>query len=107
MAGIGKRAMPENAPSQSAKKRKVCILTKKRTKPLSQILSWPVTNFNAQGGGAKWQKQQSGRNLIESGDWGVLITCDMGRENKCIGEAVDVFSQVSQDRISLWVFISV
>lgn len=37
-------------------------------------------------------KQPSSRVGMESGDSGVFVTCDMGRESKCIREAVDVFS---------------
>lgn len=33
--------------------------------------------------------------MIESGDSGVFVTCDMGREGKCTAEALDLFSQVS------------
>ncbi|KAH1964465.1 hypothetical protein KXW87_008794 [Aspergillus fumigatus] len=44
-------------------------------------------------GGGKWQKQQNNKAIIESGDWGVFVTCDMGRESKCIAEALDLFSQ--------------
>lgn len=50
-------------------------------------------------GGDKWRKQQqqSGKTIIESGDWGVLVTCDMGRERKCVAEALDLFSQQIDD----------
>ncbi|EYE94622.1 THUMP domain-containing protein [Aspergillus ruber CBS 135680] len=70
MPGTGKRAMPGDA-NQSAKRRK--------------------------GGGAKYQKQQSKGTIVESGDWGVFVTCDMGRESKCIREALDIFSQSAED----------
>ncbi|KAF7114087.1 hypothetical protein CNMCM5793_007067 [Aspergillus hiratsukae] len=66
MAGAEKRAMPDNTTDQSSKRRK---------------------------GGGKWQKQQNNKAIIESGDWGVFVTCDMGREGKCIAEALDLFSQ--------------
>jgi len=52
-----------------------------------KLISWQ--------GGGKYQKQQSKGAIVESGDWGVFVTCDMGRESKCIGEALDIFSQVS------------
>ncbi|KAG2017035.1 hypothetical protein GB937_005939 [Aspergillus fischeri] len=68
MAAAEKRAMPDNTSDQSSKRRK---------------------------GGGKWQKQQSNKAIVESGDWGVFVTCDMGREGKCIAEALDLFSQVS------------
>ncbi|OQD85712.1 hypothetical protein PENANT_c009G08706 [Penicillium antarcticum] len=42
--------------------------------------------------GGKWQQQKS-RVAIESGESGVFLTCDMGREGKCLREAMDVFSQ--------------
>lgn len=45
------------------------------------------------GGGGKYGPQKS-RVAIESGDVGVFLTCDMGREGKCLSEAVDIFSQV-------------
>ncbi|CAG8197380.1 unnamed protein product [Penicillium nalgiovense] len=61
---MGKRAMPDKS-NPSSKKRK---------------------------GGAKYGKQAS-RVAIESGDVGVFVTCDMGREGKCLSEAVDIFSQ--------------
>ncbi|EAL92475.1 THUMP domain protein [Aspergillus fumigatus Af293] len=41
------------------------------------------------------KKQQNNKAIIESGDWGVFVTCDMGRESKCIAEALDLFSQVT------------
>ncbi|KAG0155185.1 hypothetical protein PDIDSM_759 [Penicillium digitatum] len=44
------------------------------------------------GGGGKYGKQKN-RVAIESGDVGVFVTCDMGREGKCLSEAVDIFSQ--------------
>ncbi|PYH40417.1 THUMP domain-containing protein [Aspergillus saccharolyticus JOP 1030-1] len=31
---------------------------------------------------------------IEGGDWGVFVTCDIGKESKCMSEAVDLFTQV-------------
>jgi hypothetical protein len=34
------------------------------------------------------------RTPIESGDVGVFVTCEMGREKKCLNEAIDLFSQV-------------
>ncbi|KAE8353570.1 hypothetical protein BDV28DRAFT_132857 [Aspergillus coremiiformis] len=66
MAGTGKRSMAANS-LQSSKRRK---------------------------GGGNWHKQQNhGKAGIESGDWGVFVTCDMGKEGKCISEALDLFSQ--------------
>jgi tRNA acetyltransferase TAN1 len=44
-------------------------------------------------------KQPDSRVSMESGDSGVFVTCDMGREGKCIREAVDVFSHVGPPRI--------
>lgn len=64
MAGSEKRSMPDNS-SESSKKRK---------------------------GGSIWHKRNAKTN-IESGDWGVFVTCDMGKEGKCISEALDLFSQ--------------
>ncbi|GES58457.1 THUMP domain protein [Aspergillus terreus] len=66
MAGTGKRPMPEGASAQSSKKRK---------------------------GASKWLHQQPNKAIIESGDWGVFVTCDKGREGKCIAETLDLFSQ--------------
>ncbi|PYI10183.1 THUMP domain protein [Aspergillus sclerotiicarbonarius CBS 121057] len=66
MAGSGKRAMPSSKPVQCAKKRK---------------------------GGAQWQKNQGNKAGIEGGDWGVFVTCDLGKESKCMAEVVDLFSQ--------------
>lgn len=43
-------------------------------------------------GNPNWRRPHG---AIESGDSGVLVTCDIGREGKCIAEAVDLFSQVS------------
>ncbi|KAJ5135605.1 uncharacterized protein N7515_004883 [Penicillium bovifimosum] len=43
-------------------------------------------------GGSKWQNQPS-RVAIETGDVGVFLTCDMGKEKKCLTEAIDIFSQ--------------
>ncbi|KOS46037.1 hypothetical protein ACN38_g2982 [Penicillium nordicum] len=62
---MGKRAMPDKSNRASKKKR---------------------------GGGGKYGPQKS-RVAIESGDVGVFLTCDMGREGKCLSEAVDIFSQ--------------
>ncbi|GKZ73453.1 THUMP domain-containing protein 1 [Aspergillus niger] len=67
MAGSGKRAMPDRKSVQPAKKRK---------------------------GGGQWQKHQQGnKSGIEGGDWGVFVSCDLGKEGKCMAEVVDVFSQ--------------
>ncbi|KAL2222932.1 THUMP domain protein [Thermoascus aurantiacus ATCC 26904] len=69
MAEKGKRAIADSASHRSSKRRK---------------------------GGEQWRKQQaakSGRIMIESGDSGVFVTCDMGREGKCTAEALDLFSQ--------------
>lgn len=49
-----------------------------------------------QGDGKGIWKQPSRRVNIEGGDSGVFVTCDMGRESKCIAEALDIFSQVGQ-----------
>ncbi|CAI7635705.1 unnamed protein product [Penicillium glandicola] len=62
---MGKRTMPDKS-NQASKKKK---------------------------GAGKWGKHTS-RIPIESGDVGVFLTCDMGREGKCLSEAVDIFSQV-------------
>ncbi|KAL1991393.1 hypothetical protein VTN49DRAFT_5385 [Thermomyces lanuginosus] len=44
-------------------------------------------------GGQKHRDPKAGgRVIIESGDSGVFVTCDMGKENKCIAEALDLFS---------------
>ncbi|RDW86320.1 THUMP domain-containing protein [Aspergillus mulundensis] len=56
--------MPENASSQSHKKRK----------------------------GGNWQKHTP-RSTIETGDWGVFVTCERGRENKCATEVIDLFTE--------------
>lgn len=53
------------------------------------------TNLADQQGGEQWRKQVS-RVAIDTGDSGVFVTCDMGREGKCMAEAVDVFSQVGR-----------
>ncbi|KAF9891134.1 hypothetical protein FE257_005070 [Aspergillus nanangensis] len=58
--------MPGNASAQSSKRRK---------------------------GGPSWQNHQKNKVIIESGDWGAFVTCDMGREGKCIPEAIDLFTQ--------------
>ncbi|KAL1964081.1 hypothetical protein VTN77DRAFT_7499 [Rasamsonia byssochlamydoides] len=50
-------------------------------------------------GGGKWRKQmaaQSGRTTIENGDSGVFLTCDMGKESKCLAEAIDLFTQSTE-----------
>ncbi|KAB8257063.1 hypothetical protein BDV32DRAFT_140718 [Aspergillus pseudonomiae] len=65
MAGTGKRTMPDNS-SQSSKRRK---------------------------GGSNWHKRQNGNSGIESGDWGVFVSCEIGKEGKCISEVLDLFSQ--------------
>ncbi|KAJ5390204.1 uncharacterized protein N7496_001272 [Penicillium cataractarum] len=64
MAGE-KRSMPGNA-NQSAKRQK--------------------------GGKPAWQASSRKVN-IDTGDVGVIVTCDMGREGKCIAETMDIFSQ--------------
>lgn len=55
--------------------------------------------------GKSMYKQPDSRVSMESGDSGVFVTCDMGREGKCIREAVDVFSHVGPPRIGM-VFIN-
>lgn len=42
--------------------------------------------------GAKYKKSRGAS--IEGGDSGVFVTCDMGKETRCIAEALDLFSQV-------------
>ncbi|RMJ23341.1 THUMP domain protein [Aspergillus sp. HF37] len=44
-------------------------------------------------GNPNWRKSQGGRTSIESGDSGVFVTCDIGKEGKCIAETLDLFSQ--------------
>lgn len=70
MAGSEKRKMPGNPADQSHKKRK---------------------------GGNKWQKSRAlahtPRSSVETGDWGVFVTCEIGRENKCAAEVVDLLTQ--------------
>ncbi|KAJ5155623.1 hypothetical protein N7492_008426 [Penicillium capsulatum] len=61
-----KRSMPSNS-NQPAKRRK-------------------------DGGKTAW-KPPSKKLNVESGDWGVFVTCDIGREAKCLHETVDIFSQ--------------
>lgn len=56
---------------------------------VAQIV-WSTTNTLQ--GNPNWRRHHG---AIESGDSGVLVTCDMGREGKCIAESVDLFSQVS------------
>ncbi|KAL6230738.1 hypothetical protein BDW75DRAFT_58683 [Aspergillus navahoensis] len=65
MADFEKRKMSENPSSQSHKKRK---------------------------GGNSWQKHTP-RSTIETGDWGVFVTCERGRENKCVAEVIDLFTE--------------
>ncbi|CAG8023041.1 unnamed protein product [Penicillium salamii] len=48
------------------------------------------------GKGGKWQHQTK-TSTIESGDVGVFVTCDMGREKKALNEAIDLFSQALED----------
>ncbi|PYH93277.1 hypothetical protein BO71DRAFT_399847 [Aspergillus ellipticus CBS 707.79] len=45
------------------------------------------------GGGSQWHKNQGNKSGIETGDWGVFVSCDLGKESKCMPEAVDLFSQ--------------
>ncbi|KAL4873508.1 hypothetical protein BDV12DRAFT_79536 [Aspergillus spectabilis] len=74
MADIGKRKMSGNPSdqSQSHKRRK---------------------------GGNKWQKGQAHtpRSSIETGDWGVFVTCEIGRESKCAAEVTDLFTQTVEE----------
>jgi tRNA acetyltransferase TAN1 len=104
MAGAEKRAMPDNATDQSSKRRKVRFLTTLSTRDSIFVILkicrqcqyfYILVSLTQPQGGGKWQKQQSNKAIIESGDWGVFVTCDMGREGKCIAEALDLFSQVS------------
>ncbi|KAL5334025.1 THUMP domain protein [Aspergillus crustosus] len=46
-------------------------------------------------GGNRWQKGQAStaRSGIETGDWGVFVTCEIGRESKCAAEVIDLFTQ--------------
>ncbi|KAJ5494147.1 hypothetical protein N7463_010234 [Penicillium fimorum] len=52
----------------------------------------------------QWKKRKGGkyggktnRVAIESGDVGVFVTCDMGKEGKCLSEALDIFSHAIED----------
>ncbi|KAL2831058.1 THUMP domain protein [Aspergillus cavernicola] len=46
-------------------------------------------------GGNKWQKAQAqtSRPNIETGNSGVFVTCDKGKEKRCAVEVVDLFTQ--------------
>ncbi|RAH77538.1 THUMP domain protein [Aspergillus japonicus CBS 114.51] len=44
------------------------------------------------GGGGQWRKPGN-KAGIEGGDWGVFVSCDIGKESKCMSEAVDLFTQ--------------
>ncbi|EED19913.1 THUMP domain protein [Talaromyces stipitatus ATCC 10500] len=47
-------------------------------------------------GGGNYKKSKGGpayKVAFESGDAGVFITCDMGREGKCAGEILDIFTE--------------
>ncbi|RJE21713.1 THUMP domain protein [Aspergillus sclerotialis] len=46
-------------------------------------------------GNQSWRKPQG---QIETGDSGVFVTCDMGREGKCTAEVLDIFSQAIEER---------
>ncbi|KAJ5721780.1 uncharacterized protein N7483_009714 [Penicillium malachiteum] len=39
-------------------------------------------------------KQQRSRNDIESGEIGVFVTCEKGKESKCCAEVTDIFSDI-------------
>ncbi|KAL4743445.1 hypothetical protein BDV11DRAFT_110120 [Aspergillus similis] len=65
MTDSGKRKMSEIPSNQSHKKRK---------------------------GGNSWQRHTP-RSTIETGDWGVFVTCERGRENKCAAEVIDLFTE--------------
>ncbi|KAJ5093051.1 hypothetical protein N7456_008912 [Penicillium angulare] len=41
--------------------------------------------------------QKKSRNDIEAGEVGVFVTCDMGREGKCVAEVTDIFSQIIEN----------
>ncbi|KAL4754005.1 hypothetical protein BDW72DRAFT_190432 [Aspergillus terricola var. indicus] len=43
-------------------------------------------------GGNSWQRHTP-RSTIETGDWGVFVTCERGRENKCAAEVIDLFTE--------------
>ncbi|OQE40826.1 hypothetical protein PENCOP_c005G03476 [Penicillium coprophilum] len=51
----------------------------------------PESNHWKKRKGGKYGNQKS-RVAIESGDVGVFVTCDMGKEGKCLSEALDIFS---------------
>ncbi|KAJ5916269.1 hypothetical protein N7504_000284 [Penicillium tannophilum] len=67
MAGSGKRAMPNNS-NQSSKRRK-----------------------------GQWTQSQRKSTDIEAGDVGIFVTCDIGRESKCVAEITDILTQVLEN----------
>ncbi|KAL1857826.1 hypothetical protein Plec18170_003050 [Paecilomyces lecythidis] len=54
-------------------------------------MAGPDRSSKRRKGGEKWRKQTKG--AIETGDSGVFVTCDMGREHKSSMEALDLFSE--------------
>ncbi|KAL1885115.1 hypothetical protein Plec18167_001772 [Paecilomyces lecythidis] len=57
-------------------------------------MAGPDRSSKRRKGGEKWRKQTKG--AIETGDSGVFVTCDMGREHKSSMEALDLFSELTQ-----------
>ncbi|KAL4810538.1 hypothetical protein BDV18DRAFT_58725 [Aspergillus unguis] len=70
MADSGKRKMPEDSSTQPQKRSK---------------------------GDNRWLKARAQshtpRSTIETGDWGVFVTCERGREGKCAAEVKDLFNE--------------
>lgn len=56
------------------------------------IFDRELTADQGGGKGGKWAPTKT--SVIESGDVGVFVTCEMGKEKKCLQEAIDIFSQV-------------
>lgn len=74
--------MGQNEPTHVAKKKKVDSFRN------------PCPRLTQLQGYQNWRKPQGGRTSIEAGDSGVFVTCDIGKEGKCIAETLDLFSQV-------------
>ncbi|KAJ6093310.1 hypothetical protein N7486_008599 [Penicillium sp. IBT 16267x] len=45
----------------------------------------------------QWTQKQRKSTDIEAGDVGIFVTCDIGRESKCVAEITDILSQVIEN----------
>lgn len=85
-----------NPPDHRTRSRSLCLNMQSTT---HEMASRPPNRVSKpRKGGSTYQRSKGGpahKVSFESGDAAVFITCDMGREGKCAGEVLDLFTEVS------------